>query len=90
MQRVNRSIFILFLLGFFTVASAQLPPEMMADKYLIQAEQLHAAKDYAGAFKVMEQIITLQKEHNLWSYPALVEVEVSIIILCNRCLREGR
>ena len=53
------------LLGFFTVASAQLPPEMMADKYLIQAEQLHAAKDYAGAFKVMEQIITLQKEHNL-------------------------
>ena len=37
----------------------------MADKYLIQAEQLYAAKDYAGAFKEMEKVIALQKEHNL-------------------------
>ena len=65
MREVIRNFFIAVLLGFFTVASAQLPPEMMADKYLIQAEQLHAAKDYAGAFKVMEQIIALQKEHSL-------------------------
>ena len=59
-------IFIqLILIGFVTVASAQLPPEIMADKHLIHAEQLHAAKDYAGAFEVMQKIIALQKEHNL-------------------------
>ena len=63
--RFKRSILILFLLGFFTVVSAQLPPEIMVDKHLIEAEQLHAAKDYAGAFNVMEKIIALQKEHSL-------------------------
>ena len=60
-----RSFFVLFSLGCFTVASAQLPPEIMADKHLILAEQLYAAKDYAEAFKAMEKIIALQKEHNL-------------------------
>ena len=65
MQSVIRSIFVLFSLGFFTVASAQLPPEIMVDKHLIEADQLHAKEDYAGAFKVMEKIIALQKEHNL-------------------------
>ena len=65
MQRMIRSIFILFLLGFFTVVSAQLPPKIMVDKYLIHAEQLYAAKDYAEAFKVMEKIIALQQEHSL-------------------------
>ncbi len=62
---ILRSFFIVVLLGFFTVASAQLPPEIMADKYLIEAEQLHAAEDYAEAFNVMKKIIALQKEHNL-------------------------
>ena len=63
---------VLISLGCFTVAclparqvAAELPPEILADKYLIHAEQLHAAKDYAGAFEVMEKIIALQKEHNL-------------------------
>ena len=63
---------VLISLGCFTVAclparqvAAELPPEIMADKYLVHAEQLHAAKDYAGAFEVMEKIIALQKEHNL-------------------------
>ena len=45
-------------------ASIDLPPEMMADKYLIKAEQHHAKEDYVGAFKVMEEIIALQKEHS--------------------------
>ena len=65
MQRVISSFFIVVLLGFFTVVSAQLPPEIMADKYLIEAEQLHAKEDYAGAFKIMEKILALQKAHNL-------------------------
>ncbi len=64
---------ILILIGFSAIASAQrfdpaqrpLPPEILVDKYLIHAEQLHAAKDYAASFKVMQKIVALQKEHNL-------------------------
>lgn len=56
---------LLILIRFFSVASAQLPPEIVADKHLIHAEQLHAAKDYAAAFEVMQKIIALQEKHNL-------------------------
>ena len=65
MQRMTRSILIPAFFALFAVASAQLPPKIMADKHLIHAEQLYAAKDYAEAFKVMEKIIALQKEHDL-------------------------
>ncbi len=65
MQREISSIFVLFLLGFFTVTSAQLPPEVMVDKHLIAAEQLIGAEDYVNAFNVMKKIIALQKEHDL-------------------------
>ena len=60
------------LIGFFISvlvltgpASAQLSPEIMVDKHLIQAEQLIEKEDYVGAFNVMKKIIALQKEHNL-------------------------
>ena len=46
-------------------ASIDLPPEMMADKYLIKAEQLHAKEDYAGALKLMEKVNALQKEYSI-------------------------
>ena len=65
MWKVIRNIFILFSLGLFAVASAQLPPKIMADKHLIHAEQLYETKDYVAAFEVMGKIIALQKEHNL-------------------------
>ncbi len=51
MQSVIKSILFVVSLGFFTVASAQLPPEIMVDKHLMHAEQLHAAKDYVKAFQ---------------------------------------
>ena len=65
MQSVIRSIFVLFLLGFFTATSAQLPPKVIADKYLIQAEQLIEKKDYIAALNMVDKIIALQNEHNL-------------------------
>ncbi len=65
MRRVITSIFVLFLLGFSTVAFAQLPPEVMVDKHLMQAEQLLEKKDYIVAFNMMDKIIALQKEHSL-------------------------
>ena len=70
MPKLKGSIFVLLFSGLCAVvslsavqASNELPPEMLADKYLIKAERLHAKEDYAGAFKVMEKIIALQKEH---------------------------
>ena len=65
MRKVIRSFFFLILLGFFTAASAQLPPEVIADKYLVQAEQLFEKKDYVAALNMMDKILALQKEHNI-------------------------
>ena len=64
---------LLILIGLVTVTSAQpfdtvpqvLPPEIMADRYLVEAEQLEAGKDYGGALKVMDKVFAMQKEHNL-------------------------
>ena len=72
MQSVIRSIFVLFLLGFFTVASAQLPPEIMVDKYQQRVEQFIGDEDYVNAFKEMKKIVALQKEHNLTSPDAFL------------------
>lgn len=65
MGDVAKSLYILIVAGFFADASAELPPEILVDKYLIQAQHLHAAKDYAAAFDVMQKIIALQKEQDL-------------------------
>ncbi len=40
MRAVIRSFFIVVLLGFFTDASTQLPPKIVADKHLIHTEQI--------------------------------------------------
>ena len=65
MQRMIRSIFVLFLLGFFTVTSAQLPPKVIADKYRIQVRQLLEEKRYITLLNIMDEILVLQKEHSL-------------------------
>ncbi len=54
---------LLILIRFFSLASAQLPPEILADRYLLQAGQLYAVEDNAAAFELMQKIIALQKEH---------------------------
>ena len=59
MQNVIR--IFLFSLGFFTAASAQLPPEVIADKYLVQAEQLFEKKDYVAALNMMDKISRCRK-----------------------------
>ena len=52
-------------MGCFTVAAAQLPPDVMVDKYLLQARMLSEEKDYKGALEAMDRIVALQKEHGL-------------------------
>ena len=65
-MRKTLTLFLIpVFLSLFAVASAQLPPEIMVDKHLMQAEQRLEKKDYLGAFKEMETVIALQKEHNL-------------------------
>ena len=47
----------------------QLPPGILADKFLRQAEQLVEEKDYEGARKAMEELLALQQEHDLEPAP---------------------
>ena len=65
MRQMITGFFISALLGLFVAASAQLPPEVIADKYLVQAEQLFEKKDYVAALNMMDKILALQKEHNI-------------------------
>ncbi len=65
MRHMIAGFFIAALLGLVTVAPAQLPPEVIADKYLVQAKQLLEKKDYIAALDMMDKSLALQKEHNL-------------------------
>ena len=48
-----------------TVAAVQLPPEVLVDKYLLQAQMLSDEQDHKGALEAMDRIVALQEEHNL-------------------------
>ena len=52
-------------LGCLAAAAAQLPPEIMVDRYLLRAERLMEAQDPKGALELMGKIIALQEEHGL-------------------------
>ena len=65
MRTMITSVVVSVLLGGFTVAAAQLPPEIMMDRHLLQAERLMAEEDYGAALEAMNEIVALQGEHNL-------------------------
>ena len=65
MRKVISNVLVLVLLGFFTVAAAQLPPDIIADSYLLQVEQAIRDGDHAGARAGINKIIDLQREHEL-------------------------
>lgn len=77
MRKVIRSFFIVVLLGFFTVASAQLPPKVIADKLTLSykpyfkdtIEQVLEKEKYKSALKMVEKAMVLQKEHSLTFSP---------------------
>ena len=52
-------------LGYATAATAQLPPEIMMDRYLLRAERMLEANDPKRALGLMGKIVALQKEHGL-------------------------
>ena len=65
MRTVIGSVLVAALLGLFTVAATELPPEIMADRYLVRVERLMEEKDYEAALDMMNKIVALQKEHGL-------------------------
>ena len=65
-RRVIGRVVLGVWLGCFTAAeAAQLPPEILADRYLLRADRLMEAKDPKGALDIMGKIVALQKEHGL-------------------------
>ena len=65
MQRAITIIVMLVSYGVFTIAGAQLPPEIMVDKLLIQVERYVEEKDHKSGMDAMNEIIVLQQEHSL-------------------------
>ena len=61
-----RTVFlsVLILLGV-TSANAQPPPEIMADSYLLRAEQAIGGGDRTRARAEIDRIVLLEKEHEL-------------------------
>ena len=59
------SVCVAVWLGCFTAAAVQLPPDVLVDKYLLQARMLNEEKDHKGALEAMDRILALQKEHDL-------------------------
>ena len=64
-KRVIGRVVLGVWLGCFAAAAAQLPPDVLVDQYLLQADRLMEAKDPQGALEVMGKIVALQKEHGL-------------------------
>lgn len=65
LRKFANILYILILFGFFADVCAQLPPEIMSDRYLVKAELLEANRHYGAAFDVMEKVIALHKAHDL-------------------------
>ena len=65
MRDITKSLYILILFTFFVDIYAQLPPEIMSDRYLVKAELLEESKNYVAAFEVMDKVIALHKTHDL-------------------------
>ena len=65
MLGVIATVWVTACWGSTTGFAAQLPPEIMVDKYLLQAQMLSEEKDYKGALEAMDRVVVLQKEHGL-------------------------
>ena len=65
MLGVITGFLVIVCLGYITGFAAQLPPEILVDKYLLQAKMLSEEKNHKGALDAMDRIVALQKEHGL-------------------------
>ena len=65
MRTMIRSVLVAVLLGGFSASAAQLPPDIIADSYLLRAEQAVRDGEYPRAQAEINKILDLQKEHEL-------------------------
>ena len=65
MQRMIASGVVSVLLGGGTGIAAQLPPEIMVNRYLLGVEQAVRDGDFTGTRATINKILDLQKEHTL-------------------------
>ena len=65
MRRMITSVVVSVLLGGFTVVAAQLPPDILADAYLLRVEEAIRDGDPARAQAAMQNLLLLQAEHEL-------------------------
>ena len=52
------------------VGAVELPPEIQADRYLVQAERQLQAGDHDAAVATLDKIVALQQDHGLAIPPA--------------------
>ena len=55
----------LWLLVPAVAAAMQLPPEIQADRYLLEAEKQIQAQDFESAKEAMDRILALEAQHGL-------------------------
>ena len=70
--RMTRGVIGRIVLGVWlgcVTAAAQLPPEVLVDKYLRQAERLVQENNHDGARTAMKEMLALQQEHGLEPAP---------------------
>ena len=65
MRGMIGSVLVLVSMGFFTVAAAQLPPEILLDSYMLQVQQAVRDGDLAGAQAARDKILDLQNEQEM-------------------------
>ena len=65
MRKTVGCLLVVALLPGIMFGSAQLPPEILADQYLLQADRQISDKDHEGALESLQKILALQKEHGL-------------------------
>ena len=67
MRKISSSTVILILLLSLVTpgVAAQVPPEVLLDRYLVQAERLIAEQDYDAALDAMDNAAELLVRHNL-------------------------
>ena len=64
MVRIFQTVVVLLLTTAIPMV-AQLPPEILVDRYLLQAEQRQAQGNHYGALESLQKALDLQKEHGL-------------------------
>ena len=65
MLAVIAGVWVAVCFGHITGFAAQLPPDVLVDKFLLQAKTLSEEKNHMGALEAMKRIVALQEEHDL-------------------------